>query len=331
MTARIDTANRVSHSFGKACTVFSPKNIVLCGLTTFVSGSLVCTFAPSSKVFILGRAICGLGISGVGSATLTLITHIFPSHNRSFWLSVVGISQSIGLSCAPVVGGVLIDKFGWRACFGLNLPLCPLLIAFTAYFLEDPIQNPNYNLPFLEKLKRLDLLGTVLVVPSITCLLMALQWGGIKYGWQDVRIIVLFVLFTVLALGFAYLQYRLGEKATIPLHIVKRRSILAALWFSACCNGILATTEYYIAIYWQGVRNETATKSGLLGLSMIIGLCVGSILAGLGTSRIGYYTRKLIRLFLAAARLVLRIYSIHVCHEPDGSNSFGNPYHVGSR
>ena len=252
----------------------------------------MCTLATSSAIFVCGRAVCGLGIAAVGSATLTLITHLFPSHKRSIWLSLVGISQSVGLSIAPVVGGALIDRFSWRACFGINLPLCPLLIIFTAYFLHDPIPNPNYELSMLEKLKRIDLLGTALVVPSITCLLIGLQWGGIKYGWQNVRIIVLLVVFVCLAVGFAYLQYRLGEKATIPQRIVKKRSVLAAMWFSVCTNGILATTEYYTAIYWQGVRNQTATQAGLLGLSMIIGLSVAGVLAGFAIPKVGYFTRK---------------------------------------
>lgn len=144
----------------------------------------------------------------------------------------------------------------------------------------------------LEKLKRIDLLGTALVVPSITCLLIGLQWGGIKYGWQNVRIIVLLVVFVCLAVGFAYLQYRLGEKATIPQRIVKKRSVLAAMWFSLCTNVILATTEYYTAIYWQGVRNQTATQAGLLGLSMIIGLSVAGVLAGFTIPKVGYFIRK---------------------------------------
>ncbi len=252
----------------------------------------MCTLANTSRVFIFGRATCGLGITAVNAATLTLITHLFPSHKRSIWLSLVGISQSVGLSIAPVVGGALIDRFSWRACFGINLPLCPLLIIFTAFFLHDPIQNPNYKLSILEKVKRLDLLGTALVIPSITCLLIGLQWGGIRYGWQNVRIIVLLAVFVCLAVGFAYLQYRLGEKATIPQRILKKRSVLAAMWFSVCTNGILATTEYYISIYWQGVRNESATQAGLLGLSMITGLSIASALAGFGISKVGYFTRE---------------------------------------
>lgn len=259
---------------------------------------------------------------------------MFPLHKRSLWLTMVGTSQGVGLCTAPIIGGALIDRFGWRACFGINVPLCPLVIAFTWFFLSDPVQHPDIELPFAQKLKKIDLLGTILVVPAIACLLLGLQWGGIKYGWSDTRIIVLFVVFAVLFIGFGYFQYRLGERATVPFRILKKRNILAAMWFAACCNGILAITEAYISIYWQGVRGETPTKSGLLGLSMIVGLLVGGLVAGFGTTIIGYFTRKFALhshhhnpktpcLVLCYASdftdTNLPFHSVHDCHERDGS------------
>ena len=204
----------------------------------------------------------------------------------------IGASQSVGLVSAPMIGGVLIDAFSWRACFGINLPLGVICVALTIYGFHDPMPNPETALPFKQKLARMDVLGTLLVVPAITCFLMTLQWGGAKYGWRDPRIIVLFVLFAVLFSAFAYLQYRQGDNATIPPRIVKQRSILGGMWYTACCNGILAMTEYYISIYFQGVRGFTATKSGLLGLPMIVGLAIASIAGATGTTVIGYYFRE---------------------------------------
>jgi MFS family permease len=274
----------------------------------FVTGSVICTFAQSSKLFIVGRAVCGLGVGAIDNSTIALITHLFPRHKRSSWLSWSGTAQAVGLSCAPVVGGALIGRFGWRACFGINLPLCPLLIVFTVLFLEDPIANPNYALPIAQKLRMVDLPGTLLIVPSVTCLLMALQLGSIQYGWSNGRTIALFIVFLIFALSFVYWQHRLGDKASIPSRIIKKRSILAAAWFSACCNGIIAMIEFYISVYWQGVRNETAFKSGLLSLGLIIGLFAGSMLSGFGIPKVGYFTRKLLPL------VVLSSLSLRQCH-----------------
>ena len=262
------------------------------GLVVFEAGSLLCTLAPSSRTFILGRAVAGLGSSAINGGLLKLLRHLFPLSKQALVVGLVGACQSIGLVSAPILGGVLIDAFNWRACFGINLPLGVLCVAFTFCGFQDPVPNPDVALPFRIKLKRINVLGTLLVVPAITCLLMALQWGGAKYGWKDARIIAMLVLFAVLFSAFSYLQYRQGDDATVPSRILKQRSILGAMWYSSCCNGILAMTEYYISIYFQGVRGFNATKSGLLGIPMIVGLAVASMAAAAGITIVGYYFRE---------------------------------------
>jgi MFS family permease len=282
----------ILYSFGKAYTVFSSKSVFIFGIVAFEAGSLLCTLAPSSKGFIIGRAVAGLGSSAIGGGLLMLLRQCFPLSRQALMGGLVGGCQSIGLVSAPMIGGALIDAFSWRACFGINLPLGVLCIAFAAYGFHNPSPNPDTVLPLKEKMKRINLLDTLLIVPAITCFLMALQWGGAKYGWKDARIIVMFVLFGVLFSVFGYLQYRRGDNATIPPRIFKQRSILGAMWYTGCCNGILAMTEYYISIYFQGVKGLTATKSGLLGLPMIAGLSVANMAAAVGTTIIGYYFRK---------------------------------------
>ncbi|KAK2758190.1 hypothetical protein FQN54_004034 [Arachnomyces sp. PD_36] len=283
------TASSFVFFFGKLYTIFSLKSIFITGLVIFETGSLICTVAPNSAVFILGRAVAGLGASALQGGGFKLLRHCFPLSKLAIMGGMVMSCQSIGLVAAPAVGGGLTDAFGWRACYGINLPLGVICIALTAYGFRDPMPNPDAALPLKDKLKRISVLGTLLVVPAIVCLLMALQWGGAKYGWKDPRIIVLFVLFGVLFSAFGYLQYRQGDDAILPPRIVKNRSILAAMWFSGCYNGILAMTEYYISIYFQGVRGFTPSKSGLLGLPMIGGLAVAGIAGAMGTNKIGYY------------------------------------------
>lgn len=158
------------------------------------------------------------------------------------------------------------------------------------FTMRDSNPNADIELPFLEKVKRIDIVGTLLVVPSVVCFLLALQWGGNMYGWNDPRIIALFIVFALLIIGFGYVQHRQQDKAVLPLRILRNRSVLAGAFFLCCLNGTLAVTEFYISVYFQGVRGYSATTAGVLGLPMIVGLAVASISAAFGTSRLGYYS-----------------------------------------
>jgi MFS family permease len=150
---------------------------------------------------------------------------------------ILGAAQSIGLVSAPALGGALIDAFSWRVCYGINIPLGAIAIIISVLWMKDSYPNADLELPLREKLRRLDPVGTVLVIPSIVCLMVALIWGGTKFAWNDWRIILLFVLFAALGLVFGYLQYRLQDKAVLPPRIVKNRTVIASALY-ACCTSM---------------------------------------------------------------------------------------------
>ncbi|KAJ9614275.1 hypothetical protein H2200_002411 [Cladophialophora chaetospira] len=265
--------------FGKMYTLFPLKRVYIASVAIFELGSAVCTFAPTSNVFILGRALAGLGAGGFGTGTMAFVPRSFPLHKRPMVNGMMGFAQSFGLVSAPALGGALIDAFSWRVCYGINLPLGGIAILVSIFFMKDEFSHPDLALPIREKLRRLDPVGTMLVLPCIVCLMLGLIWGGTKFAWNDWRVILLFVLFGALVAGFGYVQYRQQEKALLPPRIVKNRTVLSMALYSCCINGLLAVTEFYIAIYFQGVRGYTAARAGLLGLPMIAGLAITTVVA----------------------------------------------------
>ena len=269
--------------------VYSVKKLYLTAICIFQIGSLLSTIAPKSGIFILGRFIAGIGASVMSIGKMVIIVQTLPRARRPLAISIGGGINCIAMVSAPLVGGALIDAFNWRACFGINLPFGLITFVTAAYSYKPTVVNPDTSLPFRAKVAKMDLLGTIICIPCIVSLLIALQWGGTKYGWDSAIIICLLVTFAVLLAAFGFIQYRGKDNATLPPRILKQRTVIAGAWFAACCNGILAVTEYFISIYFQGVKGYTATKSGLLGVPLIVGLTIAYLLAGFGTTIIGYY------------------------------------------
>lgn len=86
--------------FGKIYTYYNPKVIFLSMVFVFEVGSALCGAAPSSTSFIVGRAIAGLGSSGIMSGAIIVITRIVPLAKRPSFMAcfgaVFGISSVVG-------------------------------------------------------------------------------------------------------------------------------------------------------------------------------------------------------------------------------------------
>lgn len=129
-------------------------------------------------------------------------------------------------------------------------------------------------------------------MPAVICVLLALQWGGTSYPWSNWRNILLLVLFGVLVLCWLLLQYIKGDSATVPPRIVAQRSVAAALWFNFCMGSFFLILVYYVPIWFQAVKDQSAMGSGIRTLPFILGLVLVSIIAGIGVTIVGYCVYK---------------------------------------
>ncbi len=86
-------------------------------------------------------------------------------------------------------------------------------------FFKTPAREPRPSVGFRRRFLQFDPIGTILFVPAIVCLLLALQWGGTTYSWGSGRVIALFVVFAVCIVAFAAVQWWLGDDATGQLSL----------------------------------------------------------------------------------------------------------------
>lgn len=140
----------------------------------------------------------------------------------------------------------------------------------------------------------MDLIGAALLIPAIVCLLLALQWGGSKYPWNNSRIIGLFIGFGLIVILFIISQWKLGDRSTLPPRILKKRTVWSVSIFSVCFGGAFFLFMYYLPIYFQSVKNHSAEKSGIDLLPILLATVTSSVFVGGLVSTVGYYTPFLI-------------------------------------
>lgn len=278
--------------FGRLYQLYSVKWVFLTCLFIFELGSLICGVAPTSTALIVGRAVAGMGAAGIFSGALIIIAFSTPLEKRAIYTALVSAVFGIASVVGPLLGGVFTDKVSWRWCFYINLPLGGVTAPALVFFLDTPPRQsrPPTGETWRQKIMHFDPIGNIIFLPCIVCILLALQWGGTTYPWSDARIIVLLVFFSLLLIAFVGVQFWMGEDATVPIRIVRQRSVGSAAVFTFCVGAAFFTLVYYLPIWFQAIRGATATESGIDTLPMMISTTVGNIIGGVFVSVTGYYT-----------------------------------------
>ncbi|KAF3902879.1 hypothetical protein AA313_de0208283 [Arthrobotrys entomopaga] len=288
------TSTALQPTFGRIYKIFSIKGTFLTAIGLFELGSLVCGVAPSSNALIIGRAIAGLGVGGIFSGGIVILAYTLPLQKRPLAFAAIGSMWGIASIVGPLLGGAFTDHVSWRWCFYINLPLGAISVAVVLLVLRIPRKSNPEGLSVIARLRQLDLIGASILIPAVVSLLLALQWGGTTYPWNNAKIIGLFICFGGLIIIFIITQWKLGDAATLPPRILNQRSVLASLVFACFFGAAFFTDVYYLPIYFQSVKGSSATKSGIQILPLLLSCVLTSMLSGGLISATGYYTPFLI-------------------------------------
>ncbi|OJJ95696.1 hypothetical protein ASPACDRAFT_35954 [Aspergillus aculeatus ATCC 16872] len=276
--------------FGKVYSLFSNKVVFLAALLVFEVGSAICATALNSNIFILGRALAGLGSAGISAGTTLILAECVPLARRPTWNSIIGSTFALGSVAGPLLGGAFTEKTTWRWCFYINLPIGGVVMLFVTFFYQSNSSTTRASTGLYSRIARFDVGGTITLILATICLLLALSWGGTKYAWDDTYIIVLLTVSGILFCVFAGIERWMQDSAVIPLRLLRRRSMGAAILFSLCLGGVFFVNVYYIPLWFQLVDGISVVDSSIMFIPFMCSVVGGFVCAGFGTAATGYYT-----------------------------------------
>ncbi|KAJ6190546.1 Major facilitator superfamily domain general substrate transporter [Penicillium mononematosum] len=243
-------------------------------------GCIVAAAAPNSVSVIIGRAIQGLGASGVLGGTLIVINYVAPPRNHPLLIGTWMASFMVSTILGPVIGGAFTSGVTWRWCFWINLPVGGPIIVLLLLFLRIPKHIKKVPATWQEIILALDLPGFCLLLVSLICLTLALQWGGQTKAWNDGSVIATLIMWIVLSIGFLVTEWFQGHRAMVPFSILKLRMTWSNALFCLISYAALYQVLFYLPIYFQSIHGQSAIISGVNTLPFLAFFALGAVVSG---------------------------------------------------
>jgi MFS family permease len=278
--------------WGKIFGQFNAKWTYIFCVFLFELGSAVCGAAPSMNALIVGRAICGVGGSGMYVGVMTLLAATTTMHERPMYIGGTGLTWGLGTVLGPIIGGGFSDSSaGWRWGFYINL--CVGAVCAPVYIFMLPNKDPRPGVSLKDRAREMDYVGAVLTIGAFVSGVMAVSFGGLTYPWNSGKIIGLFVcsgvLFILLGLQQVYTIFTTTSRRVFPVEFFKSRTMLILFAMTAAGGTAIFVPIYMIPIFFQFTRNDTALEAGVRLLPFIMLMIFAVIGNGAILSAYGYY------------------------------------------
>lgn len=250
---------------GGACgDAYGRRRLLMLGILLFAAASTLCSLAPNLEFLVAGRVLQGIGAATLMPNSLATLGANFSGEARG---RAVGIWAGVGAAfgaIGPLVGGTLLDHFGWRLIFLINLPIAATAVLLALRYV--PADLPRARAP-------LDLVGALLAAASLAAITWALTLASSGRA-TDGRAGLAAVAGAALLALFWWAQRRRGETAMVPLSLFSSPRFVGLTLLTLLLYGALGMVLVLVPTVLIGACGYSSTLAGaaLLPLPVIIAL-----------------------------------------------------------
>jgi EmrB/QacA subfamily drug resistance transporter len=251
------TAGTIGDRFGR-------KGTLQAGLTVFLSGSLFAAFSHTATAIIIGRAVMGIGAAFVMPATLSILTNVFPPHERgkaiAIWAGISGAGAAVG----PVASGFLLQHFAWGSVFLVNVPIIAIALV-AGYILLPKSRDPHPE--------GLDPIGALLSIAGLGSLVYAIIEAPDR-GWASADSLMWFGIAVVIIAAFLMWELRNTTPMLNLRYFLDPRFGVAAgvitLLFFGMFGFFFLLTQYFQLVLGYGTLEAGVKQLPFAAVMMLI-------------------------------------------------------------
>ncbi len=247
--------------WGKLGDTIGRKKVYLIGFGIFIFGSVLAGFAWNFSSMIVFRLIQAIASSADYPTAMAIVATTFKGEkNRARALGIWSSAFAVSAIMGPLIGGPLIDNFGWRSIFFLNLPVGIIGILMASAFIKESVV-PKSKPVF-------DWWGAITLGVSLSSLVLVLDKVS-DWGWLAGESIACYITAIVFGMIFIAIEHRIEEpmldlkffKIPVFVNVIANNFIV----FMGLMGGV-----FLIPLFAQQFLGYDATQSGYLFIPMAV-------------------------------------------------------------
>ncbi|WP_405940391.1 MFS transporter [Streptomyces sp. NBC_00726] len=276
---------------------YGRRALFLSALVVFATASLICGFAASTEMLIVGRAVQGVGGAVMFATSTALIVTCYKGRDIGVafgvWAAVNGASAALG----PILGGLLTEYVTWRAIFLINVPVALLAIVLAVKFIPES-RNPEA--------RKFDIPGMVTFTLAIACVTYALTRSS-QAGWSDTGTYGTLALGAVSLIAFIAFELR-SHQPMLDLRLFRSASFFALMAGVTIMQAVAFSRLPYTTVWLESALGLGPVEAGLVGsVPMSAAVLVVAVFTGKFLQKVAARVSIGVGLALVAAGLFLQI------------------------
>ncbi|EME80539.1 uncharacterized protein MYCFIDRAFT_31883 [Pseudocercospora fijiensis CIRAD86] len=251
--------------------VFDVKWTLVISIIVFEVGSIISGAAPNINALVTGRAFSGVGGSGMALGVWSMLSLTTTEQEAPFYMRLPNLAWGIGIILGPIIGGAFAQGSAtWRWGYYIQLCVGAMVAGLLALLLPSKRSQPRTG--FRDGITSIDHIGTLLMISSLLCFVLAINFGGLSYAWNSGSVIALFVLAGLSSITFVPQQVFgcLTHNTILPIAILKEAKIWTMFLLQACSATAFFVACYFIPLHFQYVKDETPLEAGVHLLPLVI-------------------------------------------------------------
>ncbi|KAK5651660.1 hypothetical protein OQA88_11835 [Cercophora sp. LCS_1] len=280
-TSYLITSTAFQPLYGRFSDLFGRRICFFVSTVTFMLGCLGCACARSMAELNAMRALSGFGGGGLITMATVINSDMMPFEKRGVYQAIQNILYGLGTVLGASMGGVIVDGVGWRWCFLAQVPVSVFALGVGWRVIQGPPKMAE-SVGFKEVLRRVDVLGAVVLVGGLAVQLVGLSLGGNDYTWDSGLVVGSLVGSAALLGVFVVVEMNTGGQKLpiIPLWMLKGWQPVAIQLSNLFVGMASYAYMFMVPLYLQAVRGDTPSQTGIRLAVPSMATLVGGIVAG---------------------------------------------------